>query len=202
APKLRGITARAGEPGLSQLLFDVTALDSLDRYAEFKARANEETIDRTFLSVDLLTGMVRALDALHRAGVADEALSYDKVGELLFRVSLRDTTATFTRLASLPRSRRPSSTANPVLVARGFKYTGQRIVQWDTPIPPPESDSVLAKLGTFPGVTPYFMGKSFLGKNIFAADFLPATESKYVAQAKLNALKPTLLLSARQHANE
>src|SRR5207247_10110057 len=78
-PKLRGITVKAGENGLSQLLFDVTVTDSLDRYQEFKARANEETIDRTFLSSDLLNCMVRSLDALHRAGVAEEALSFDKV---------------------------------------------------------------------------------------------------------------------------
>jgi hypothetical protein len=203
APRLRGVTVKAGATdGVSQLLFDVVALDSLDRYAEFKARGSEESIDRTFLSADLLSGMVRTLDALHRAGVAEEALSFDRVGELLFRVSLRDTTATFTRLASLPRSRRPASTATPVLTSRGYRPTGGHIVQWDTPIPPPESDSILAKLGTFPGVTPYFVGKSFLGKNIFAADFLPEIEAKFVSQAKLNALKPTVLLSGRQHANE
>src|SRR5439155_15436800 len=149
-PKLRGITVKAGENGLSQLLFDVTVTDSLDRYQEFKARANEETIDRTFLSSDLLNGMVRSLDALHRAGVAEEALSFDKVGELLFRTSLRYTTATFRRLAALSRSRRPASTANPVLAARGYKYDGKPIVQWDSPIPPPESDSILARVGTFP----------------------------------------------------
>src|SRR5262249_4057648 len=112
------------------------------------------------------------------------------------------TSATFTRLASVSRSAHPGSTMNPVLAARGFKYTGQPLVQWDTPIPPPESDSIMAKLGTFPGVKPYFVGKSFLAKNLFAADFLPPTESKYIPQAKLNALKPTLLLSGRQHANE
>jgi hypothetical protein len=203
APRLRGVTVRAGAAdGVSQLLFDVTVTDSLERFAEFKARATEESIDRTFVAADLVAGMVRAMDALHRAGVAEEAMSFDRVGEVLFRMTLRDTTATFTRLATLPRSRKPASTSNPVLTARGYRHTAGHIVQWDTPIPPPESDSILARLGTFPGVTPYFVGKSFLGKNIFAADFLPPQESRFVSQAKLNALKPTLLLSGRQHANE
>jgi hypothetical protein len=202
APRLRGIGARSGEQGLSRLLFDVVATDSGDRYTEFKARANEETIDRTFLSVDALTGMIRALDALHQAGVAEEALSFDRVGEIMFRLSLRDTSATFVRLAALPRSTHPASTARPVLAARGYRYDGKQIVQWDTPIPPPESDSIMARFGTFPGVTPYFVGKTFLGKNMFAADFLLPTEAAYVSQAKLNALKPTVLLSGRQHANE
>src|ERR1051325_5319602 len=194
-PKLRGITVRSGDRGISQLLFDVVAIDSLDRFAEFKPRAAEETIDRTFLSVDLMAGMVRTLEALHRAGVAEDALSFDRVGELLFRISLRDTASAYRRLVSLERSAHPASTANPVLTARGYSHTGKQIVQWDTPIPPPESDSILAKLGTFLGVTPYFVGKSFLGKNIFAADFLLPTESKYVSQAQLNALKPPVLLS-------
>jgi hypothetical protein len=202
APKLRGVTVKSGGDGIEQLLFDVTVLDSLDRFEEFKVRGTEESIDRTFLSADLIAGMVKSLDALHRAGVAEDALSFDRVGELLFRLSLRDTTSSYTRLASLVRSRKPASTANPVLAARGYRYNGGHIVQWDTPIPPPESDSILARLGTFPGVTPYFVGKSYLGKNVFAADFLLPVESKFVSQAKLNALKPTVLLSGRQHANE
>ena len=90
-------------------LFDVVALDSLDRYDEFKARGTEETIDRTFLSADMLSGMIRSLDALHQAGVADSALSFDRVGELLFRISLRDTASAFQRLAPLPRSAHPAS---------------------------------------------------------------------------------------------
>ena len=146
--------------------------------------------------------MVRAMADLHAHGVADSALSFDRVGELLFHVTLDDSTAKFARLAALPRSTHPGSTARPVLLAGNFKYTGQQIVQWDTPIPPPESDSDLAKLATFPGVHPYWVGRSFLGKNIFAEDFLPPMEARFVSQAKLDALKPTLLLSGRQHANE
>src|SRR5204862_8214237 len=52
------------------------------------------------------------------------------------------------------------------------------------------------------GLTPYFVVKSFLGKNLFAAYFLLPTDAKFVSQDKLNELKPTVLLSGRQHANE
>jgi hypothetical protein len=202
APKLRGITARAEEQGVSQLLFDVTAIDSGYKYEDYKLRGAEEANDRTLLPAELLIGMVRAMDDLHKAGVAEDALSFDRVREMLFRVALRDSAVAYSRLVSLPRSGHPMSTRTPVLLDKNFRYTGQRIVQWDTPIPPAESDSILSKLATFPVVKPYFMAKSFLGQNIFAADFLPPTEAKFVSQAKLNALKPTLLLSGRQHANE
>ena len=125
----------------------------------------------------------------------------DRVEELAFRFTLEDSTA-FTRLVSLPRSGNPTSTDNPVLFDEGFRFDGERMVQWQLPIPPSENDQILAKLNTFSGVDVYYMARSFLGQNVYAADFLPPMDAEFVSQAKLNALKPTLLLSGRQHANE
>jgi hypothetical protein len=201
APRLRGIAVRAGEAGLAELAFDVVAIDSVDRYAEYRQRGSEESIDRTFLSVPLFTGMVSALRNLHSRGILENALAWDRVGQLAFRFVLRDTLSTFHAETTLPRSRRPASTQLPVLRTT-HQWNGERIVQWQTPIPPAESDSVLARLATFPGVTAYWAGRSFLGRNIFAADFLPPHDATHISQAKRNALKPTLLLSGRQHANE
>ena len=214
-PKLRGVAVRQqnqdaderddgdgdGDEGLSRMLFEVVVSDSTDRYEEFQNRSSEENIDRSFLSVELLSGMVEALDDLHQEGMIEEALSFDRVAELAFRFTLEDSTA-FTRMVSLPRSRSPASTDNPVLLDEGFRFDGERMVQWETPIPPSESDEVLAKLNTFPGVDVYYMTRSFLGQNVYAVDFLPPVDAEFVSQAKLNALKPTLLLSGRQHANE
>ncbi len=201
-PALHGIAVKAGAAGVARLMFDVTANDSSYDWNAYRLRGTEESVDRQLLPAELLVGMVRAMADLHAHGVADGAMSFDRVGELLFHVTLRDSTVRYSRLVALARSAHPMSTARPVLYAKGFRYTGQRIVQWNTPIPPPEADSDMAKLATFPGVHPYWVGRSFLGKNIFAEDFLPPIESKYVSQAKLDALKPTLLLSGRQHANE
>ena len=200
-PKLSGIAVQAGDDGLSRMLFTAVVSDSTDRYEEFQSRSTEENIDRSFLSVELLSGMVEALRDLHEDGMLEGALSFDRVEELAFRFTLEDST-TFTRLASLPRSRNPASTDNPVLLDQEFRYDGERMVQWDSPIPPSENDDVLAKLNTFPGVDVYYMAQSFLGQNVYAADFLPPVDAEFVSQAKLNALKPTLLLSGRQHANE
>jgi hypothetical protein len=202
APKLRGVSVRAGDDRVAQLLFEVAAIDSLDRWQEYRERSTEEGIDRTFLAVPVLEGMLRALGELHAAGMLTGALSLDRVDELAFRFTLDDTTRTFSRLATLPRSARPRATRNPDLYADGWEHDGRRIVQWRTPIPPSENDSILAKLATFPGVDVYFITNSFLGQPVWAADFLPPHDAAFVSQAKLNALKPTLLLSGRQHANE
>ncbi|HSL69009.1 MAG TPA: M14 family metallopeptidase, partial [Longimicrobiales bacterium] len=202
APKLRGMAVRAGGQRVERALFEVVALDSVDRYDEHKGRGSEGQIDRMFLPAPTLSGMVAIISELHTAGILEDALSYDRIGELKFRFALRDTLAAWQSSKALRQSRRPRSTRNPVLHDSSFAYRGQRIVQWQTPIPPAESDSVLARLATFPTVNVYYVAKSFLGQNIFAADFLPPSESRYVSQAKLNALKPTLFLSGRQHANE
>jgi len=199
--KLRGVTVHAGDEGLSRMLFAVVVSDSTERYEEFRSRGSEEDIDRSFLSVELLSGMIDALRDLHQEGMIEEALSFDRVEELAFRFTLEDSTR-FTRMAYLPRSGGPTSTDNPELLDEDFRYEGERLVQWDLPIPPSENDRILAKLNTFPGVDVYYMTESFLGQNVYAADFLLPVDAEFVSQAKLNALKPTLLLSGRQHANE
>ncbi len=202
SPELHGIRVKAGADGVAQLMFDVTANDSSYAWKDYELRGSEEQVDRQMLPADLLAGMVRAMARLHAQGVADSAMSFDRVGSLLFHITLHDSTARYSRFAQMVRSAHPMSTVRPVLYAKDFRYHGQQIVQWDTPIPPPEADSDMAKFATFPGVHPYWVGRSFLGKNIFAEDFLLPTDSRFVSQAKLDALKPTLLLSGRQHANE
>jgi hypothetical protein len=200
-PVLRGITVKAGEEGPSRLLFEVTASDSIDRYEEFQARSSEPAIDRSFLAAETLAGMVTHLRSMHAAGIHERALSFDRVGEILFRFTLEDSTE-FTRLTTLPRSRDPRATTRTRPNAPGYRYDGERIVQWEEPIGLEENAEILARLASFPGVNVYRVGSSFLGNDIFAADFLPPQRARYVAQAKLNALKPTLLISGRQHANE
>jgi len=200
-PMLRGITVREGEDEVSQLLFEVAATDSTDRYEEFKERSSEVGIDRSFLSARMLTGMVSVLSELHAAGIFEEEMSFDRVREMLFRITLEDSTD-FSRFVSLPRSRHPRSTDNPVLFDRRFRNSDRRLVQWDTPIGLDENREILARLNTFPGVNVYYMASSFLGNDIFAVDFLPPVDAHYVSQAKLNALKPTVFLSGRMHANE
>ncbi len=76
------------------------------------------------------------------------------------------------------------------------------IVQWDTPIPPPEAYELLAKMSTFKEATVYKVGESYLGRDIWAMDLMPPIEASHWSQAKATTLKPTVVYSARQHANE
>ena len=200
-PGLVGAVVADGGEGVEQLLLRVTVPDSVDRYEEFAARSSESGIDRQFLSVELLEGMVRSLGRLHDAGLFQEAVSWDRVGEIALDFRL-EKDSLYQRTVTLARSQNPISTDNPRLAAGNYEYGGERLVQWDTPISLEENEEILAKLGTFPGVNAYYLTESFLGHQTWAADFLPPHEAEFISQAKRNALKPTIFISGREHANE
>ncbi|MFO7767899.1 MAG: M14 family metallopeptidase [bacterium] len=200
-PVLRGASIRSGDEGLRTLLFEVTASDSLDRWEEYRFRGSEETIDRTFLSVERLSDMVERLRGLHRAGLYQEELGLDRVASLLFRFTLEDS-LDFARTAGLPRPDRPRTTRRPVLEPEDRDWEGERIVGWKEPIGLEENREILRRLSAFEGVRTYYAGSSFLGNDIFAADFTVPYRASMVSRPKLVATKPVLFLSGRQHANE
>src|SRR4029077_11908874 len=76
------------------------------------------------------------------------------------------------------------------------------IVQWNEPISPRENEQILARLSRFPEVNVYWMGRSYLGQNIWAADICLPTPSKLRSWAKETTLKAAIVYSGRQHADE
>jgi len=77
-----------------------------------------------------------------------------------------------------------------------------QLVQWDEPISPDEQASILAELAKSAGVDVYWMGRSYLGENLWAADVTLPTPSQLRSAAKETTLKATIVYSGRQHANE
>src|SRR6185503_8036292 len=86
--------------------------------------------------------------------------------------------------------------------ARRLQPGDPPLVQWDTPIPPPEAYEILAKMSSFKEATVYKVGESYLGKDVWAMDLMPKVDASHWSQAKQTTLKPTIVYSARQHANE
>ena len=200
-PRLSGIWVEPNQDKVSQLMFDITANDSIDRQKEYRFRSSESRIDQAIVPIGKLTDMVKILAKLHKNGIFEDYLSYDRVKNILFRISLEDSVQ-FTELVKLPVNDNPKSTKNPKLFAGGYSYKKGQIVQWDNPIDPDEAANIMAKLNTFPNINVYYTVNSFLDQPIFAMDLIPQYKSKYISQAKLTALKPTLFISGRQHANE
>src|SRR6185437_4527142 len=76
------------------------------------------------------------------------------------------------------------------------------IVQWTEPISPAENAAILARFAQFPGVNVYWMGHSYLGQNIWAADVTLPTPGLLRSWAKETTEKAVIVYSGRQHANE
>ena len=71
------------------------------------------------------------------------------------------------------------------LLPAGYRHrAGETIAQWDTPIPPPEANQILAKMSTFKEANVYKVGESYLGKDVWAMDLMPPIEASHWSQAK------------------
>ncbi len=76
------------------------------------------------------------------------------------------------------------------------------IVQWNEPISPAENAAILARLAQYPGVNVYWMGRSYLGQNLWAADITLPSPALLRSWPKETTLKAAIVYSGRQHANE
>ncbi len=75
-------------------------------------------------------------------------------------------------------------------------------MQWDTPIPPAEAYDLLAEDVNVPRARVYKVGQSYLGQDIWAMDLTTPVDATHASQAKATVFKPTVVFTARQHANE
>ncbi len=95
----------------------------------------------------------------------------------------------------------PPATPRPMI--RDFQAIATNpIVQWDEPISPAENTAILARLAQYPGVNVYWMGRSYLGQNLWAADVTLPSPALLRSWAKETTLKAAIVYSGRQHANE
>ncbi|MFN8061410.1 MAG: M14 family zinc carboxypeptidase [Vicinamibacterales bacterium] len=204
-PSALGAFVKAGRDGLTRLDVRVKVDAERDMRDEWVARARTDRVDETMLSAEQVTAVVGNLNALRKAGLYSAALSYHDLGEL--RVSAawtHDVDRAHQSVTSLDANGTPAPFPNSkTLLPSGYRYAGGPIVQWETPIPPPEAHQLLAKMAaTFKEATAYRIGESYLGKDIWAMDLMSPVDASHWSQAKATTSKPTIVYSARQHANE
>lgn len=189
---------RDGRDGIERLELKIEADFAEDTRADLIRKSNDDQVDRTVLFAPQAIGVVDNLRRLHAAGLFRDALVYEHLGEVAFRIVWPGGE----KQEALASTGAPKPYKDLRTLAAGYRYDGKRIVHWDGPIGPPEAYAMLAKMSTFPEVTPYWIGESYLGKDIWAADVMPPMNASHWSQAKATALKPTVIYSARQHANE
>ena len=203
-PKALGALVRDGRPGLERLDVRVKVDTETDERDELVLRASEERVDEQILSAEQVTAVLANLSRLRARGMYREALAYTDLGGLRIAAGWEHEVDPESQLVA---ALEPNGSPAPYpdikdRLPAGYRYDGGSIVQWDTPIPPPEAYDILAKMSTFEEASVYKVGKSYLGKEIWAMDLMPPIEASHWSHAKATTLKPTVIYSAREHANE
>jgi hypothetical protein len=195
---------REGKDGLERLSLRVQVDAEKDERAALIKRARAEQVDRQIISAEQVAAILDNLGRLRAAGLYSDALAYHDLGSIDVTASWGYDPAPATeRSASLAANGKAAPFPDvKKLLPAGYKYAGGEIVQWKTPIPPPEAAELLAKMSTFKEANVYKVGHSYLGKDVWAMDLMPPVDATHWSHAKMTTLKPTIVYSGRQDANE
>jgi Zinc carboxypeptidase len=195
-PQTLSAAVRAGRNGIERLDLRVKVDTEKDERDALIKRAADERVDRTMLSAEQVTAVLANLNRLRAAGVYRDALAYHDLGTVRVTAAWEHESKPGTEVVA---ALEPNGAASAFPDIRKYPATA---LQWDTPIPPPEAYGVLAKMSASKEATVYKVGQSYLGKEVWAMDLMPPIEASHWSQAKQSTLKPTIVYSARQHANE
>ncbi len=143
---------------------------------------------------------------MHAAGLYEDELAWPHLKQMAFEFELP---RPLTMPVESPAPREHASLkipapahARPMIADFANRLHRSQLVQWDEPISPDENASILAEFAKHPGVNAYWMGRSYLGENLWAADVTLPTPSELRSPAKETTLKASIVYSGRQHANE
>jgi hypothetical protein len=194
-PQALAASVRAGQDGLERLDVRVKVDTERDERDALVKRAAEERVDRTVLSAEQVRAVLSNLATLRAAGLYRDALAYHDLRGLRVTIGWSHESKPQDVVVALE----PNGAPAPFPDIHKYPATA---LQWDEPIPPPEAYGVLAKMSASKTATVYKVGDSYLGKEVWAMDLMPPIEASHWSQAKQTTMKPTVVYSARQHANE
>ncbi len=209
-PRLVAARVRAGDSGVDTLTWELPADSEKDLYHDWIQREPASLVEHTMFSAEQGEEQVHWLAAMHAAGLYPDSLAYPDLAHLAMEFELprpllapeksRPTFVSIAWPAPMPATPRPQIT--DYTPAPMPASASGHIVHWNQSISPKQSAEILARLAKFPGVTVYWMGRTYLGTNIWAADILEPSPAKLRSAAKLETLKAVAMYSGRQHANE
>lgn len=204
-PSVRQAVVRAGEEGVAHLGVRVRVDTQLDMRDSLIAAAREISVDERMVSAQQVTATVTEMEQLRAAGMYETELAYPGLGSLeVWAEWTHEQDPESRSTATLAANGSPAPLPDwRTLLPEGWSYDGSRIVQWNTPIPPEEGHRMLAMMASaFPEAHVYKVGQSYLGKDLWAMDLMPPLDVSHWSEVKASTFKPTVIYSARQHANE
>jgi len=175
--------------------------EHFEERADLLRRHRERQVDGSWVTSVRLRGALEELMRMRAAGVYDTEMAYEGAPELNIGFGSEFKPDAADMSFRLPRNGRAAAAANPADLVAATGATHR--VQWDTPMPPAEAHSILAVMAQeFDQAAIYRLGESYLGKGIWGLDLMAPLPGTHWSQAKATAFKPTVVYSARQHANE
>ena len=177
----------------------------VDEHTEARAdllrRHRERQVDSSWVTSERLRGALAELTEMRDVGLYPAELAYEHAPELEITFGIEFTPDEQDIMFRLSRNGMAAAAPNPAALVATSDATHR--VQWSTPIPPAEAHSILAVMAQeFDEASIYRLGKSYLGKEIWGLDLMAPLPGTHWSQAKATAFKPTVVYSARQHANE
>ncbi|MDH3422573.1 MAG: M14 family metallopeptidase, partial [Gemmatimonadota bacterium] len=204
-PSARVAKVRVGQEGLDHLALRVRVDTELDARDSLLTSATPEQVDRTMVSAQQVVASLHEIEALRGAGLYTADLAYRGLGSIeVWAEWTHEQDPESRAIGYLSANGAPAPAPDwRTLVPADWSYEGGRIVQWDTPMPPAEGHEVLGKLAsTFDEPRVYRIGRSYLGQDIWAMDLMPPVSASHWSRIKATTYKPTVIYSAREHANE
>ncbi|HEX4227198.1 MAG TPA: M14 family zinc carboxypeptidase [Bryobacteraceae bacterium] len=209
-PRLIGARIRNQADAIEELTWELPADYREDKFNDWIKLEPQDQVERTIFSVEQARGQVHWLAEMHTSGLYRDEIAYPHLQNMQFEFELpRPLTvkvATPAPRESVAWAIRPPADPRPMIAsyAAADPEVANRkpLVQWNEPISPDENAAILAKLAQYPGVNVYWMGRSYLGRDIWAADVMLPSPSQLRSWAKETTLKASILYSGRQHANE
>jgi hypothetical protein len=205
-PRLIQARIKTGEAGPHSLTWLLPADFKDDQYDDWVKLEGQDQVERSIFPVEQAKGQLRWLDTMHAAGMYTNELAYPHVTQMGFEFELplpltgKVDSASPREFASCAVA--PPATPRPMISDFANRLNRKKLVQWEEPISPEENESIRAKLAGNPGVNVYWMGRSYLGKNLWVADMTLPSPAVLRSPAKETTMKATIVYSGRQHANE
>jgi hypothetical protein len=207
-PRLLAVQVKSGASEVQRLTWSLKIASKEDKFEEWRDLVTENSLEHTVLSAEQAQAQLVWLKKMHDAGLYRARIAYPHLKQLGFEftlpLELHPAEHTKPEIVVAATDVIPPAQPRPQItdITPAAQKADKTYVQWDQPIGIEENEHLLARLATFPGVTVYWMGRSYLGNNIWAADIMLPTPSELRSMAKETTLKAAIVYSGRQHANE
>jgi hypothetical protein len=205
-PAAMGAVLAPATDGIDRLDLRVKVDSDADEREALVVRARADRVDKQVISAAQVVWTVNALQRLRGAGLYRDALAYRGVREMSITAGWTfDPRADTQREVRLEANgvARPEPDIMTFLPAGADPASpGPPAVPWDRALSPSAAYAVMARMASHPEVTVYKAGESYLGQDVWAMDLTSPIRSSHWSQAKATTIKPTVIYSGRQHANE